>query len=473
MKDEDFYQELSQHKKTIKLIQGRPFILDKTLRYTYYTANEALAEAQKIIQESEHQKVPMHFIALPASGVRPPTYNGSNSILQFFLRDIRYKRALNLLLEKGLNLWLRDIDADAPMPQATATYWLEMDKVTFGIFPESKNHKEHGLYYREHYLKAALKPLDKMPETESKKCLGGILKRFENSLKNVALNRPGLLGVEDHNALMNASIFVKFEAELRQKCDAYGISPLEVEPLFETAKKVIDIKGAAAQEVFNPETFKKKLTKDQLERMKSLNYVQAKCLNDPGMVTITLDATPWIVDNPQVLALLLKGKSFVHEALLCGNSASIDWIEKSGANVWLAAAQHSQDNVMEWFSNGLVERFEYRPSDPMIKKVKEELPQWARIIAYGAHLNGEKEPVDSALKKLDQTMSQLSSSTHVKYGGAVLGDTLKDILQELRAYMEGLIMEELLTKVKGASTEHEAGASAQGDVAPIKKRQRL
>lgn len=455
MKKQAFDDELEAHRKNlIDLMKSEEL---RHCNGSYFTdSKEAVQKTKNLINRVLKNKIPMHLVAKEVL-FDSITYvhRSGDSLIENYLNDPNYKKAFHLLLEADLNIWLlaMSVQKDGSLKPA----WNRPKNIVESIFPRSEHHKDTRISLRENTLQAALRPLDKMPVEEAKIALEAIVDRFNLTTQEVALARPGLMGLEDKNALANAIVLVNAEELIKEKCLIFADLEEDsasfiqkVESTLKTAKTIVEIKSKPAPEFFDLEILKKRVTVEQTERLRSLNIIQAECGTDTSILKLVIDSADWVKKDPQVLATVFKGRSFIHQALLKGNGAAIDWIEEVGANIWLASTQDRCENAVEWFGQLLAEQGGYLSLEdihlPAVKKIQSQIPQWARIIAYGAHLNGESNPIEWALKKTDQAIEHLkdnksSSGMHIPAQGR---DLTKAYLQELRSHMERIVITELV-----------------------------
>lgn len=443
MKDELFNQQLHQHLDSLKLLKDDN-VTSHLKGGLNGSADYALGVAKTLLEKMDFYQVPAHLFAR----YEPPIYYYNiydDAVMLSFVTHPQHKKAFNVMLEAGLNIWLKSFSVIPPKEttqmEMIQVSWMKTETLTALIFPDADDYKAVPLHLRESVLMAALRPLEQMPDTQARECLSSILERFEAHLENVSMNRPGISGLEDKNAFMSAKLILQFKGEVTQKAMDLQLDESLVKRVFHLASSIIEIKGQVVSKEMNPAQLKKILKPEQVERIRSLGVISSQCSLDQRLLKMTIEDSDWIEEMPQVLAIPFRGKSFIHQTVLSGNPIAMDWIESSGANIWLASALDNKNNTFHWLADVLLERTGYYSEEKPGKaiQIKSELPQWARIIAYGAHLNGEKDPIEWAIKKADDTIKDLGADILGRANGIA-----KEYLQELRSQMEKVALSDVL-----------------------------
>lgn len=445
MNKKEFDQGLNEHHGAIaKLLESEEMRqMNSAYAHNCINVGQSMLIVESLISKVQQLNVPMHYVA---SWCSKSSYQ--RPLISELIGGKSQKKAFNKALAAGLNVWLLGITWKAGGP--CESVWTEPELVSHQIFPSWEEHKETPISHRHDYLKAALTLLDKMPLEIAKAGVKAIIDQFEETLKNVSLSRPGLLSLEDHNALANAMVLVGAEVEWDQSVEQLKLDRSALDLAFEKANKIISIKQKKNISICDPATLKKTLTEGQIERIRSLNHLQKECLLDSKALELVIEGSGWINDEPQVLAIALKGRSFIHQALITGNQTSINWIEKIKANVWIASAQNNCENAIEWFARESVDStgstsWSQEREDVVISQV----PQWARMIAYGAMISGEEDSLAFVLKKSDEALERLKKER--RFYEAENG-VIKTYLAAMRSNLEKIIISDLVEKTSTLSS---------------------
>lgn len=453
MKQEEFDAWITEHYQNAHLLSQSNAV--HQISPWMNNSDRSFTIASCLISKAQSLNVP---VALAHTENAPQ--NGRLPLLHYFLMESDYKKGFRHALRAGLNLWLKSLNLKDG--QVTAT-WEDAEKVIYHIFPQAEDRKKTLVSSQQNYLKAALAPLDNMPESTAIHCFEKILSRYEQSLEGITVNRPGILGIEDQNALINSRLLIEFEEDFKKVAASLGQGSRPLQALINTAKNLVTIKESPALEAFDPEALKKQLSDKQLTRIRTLGFVQNECEQDDEALSLLIEGSRWIESMPQVLAIPFKGKSFIHYAILTHSEIAINWIEKVGANIWLASAQAGVENAAEWC---ITSQVKFRDASAKREtKIMENLGQWGRILAYGAHLNGIENPIEWTLQKVEEAHQKIIANNRLK---TFEEGAASRYIEALKAHIEGIVLKELIK-----NNQQTQGAEHQEHPAPKKRISRL
>lgn len=249
----------------------------------------------------------------------------------------------------------------------------------------------------------------------------------------------GILGERDRAAKRCAQIFIALEKDL----EPLATSPEAQKHLalaMTSARDLVETKSKAA--AFDPAKYKKAISPEKRERLISIMGLAERSNVDDAAAAYLILGTPWLSDEPNALSIGIKSRACVlSHALTCGGTRTLDAIESLGANIWIASAQQGESNACLWGAY-LISRLP--PESACIGSL-------ARMLAYGAHLDGAGDPVQYALDKL--AAARKSHAPEL-------------ILDRIKAELESIAFTQLLA-------EREVDAKERAEEAARPRRHRL
>lgn len=451
MDKKKFLNLAKTHQKSIESLAELPVF--QNVRNTKNAA-ERMKEAKEIVAEAQKLGVPLFLLH-----DRSHRYTGY-SILDMFLPEMG--KASRYLIEQGVNIWLSNLDyqmASADSHHMPSLQIQDSYAILQNIFPQNYRYKQVSPSSRRLYLLAALKGLEHLPDENSKEIFEELVDHFLTLTKSVSLTRPGLLSVDDKNALLSSQIVIEQIEEFKKLKPLLGDKGAKkVDDMLQRSEAIIKIKLQNTESVFDPELLKKKLNTEQKERVKTLTHIMAHCPSDTKGFNTLLNDSPWVLENPQLLALTFRGMSFVHHALVNVNQQAFDYMEKLNVNIWLAAAQANVQNAPWWIATI------FNAYDARKHKARHDvvLPQIARLLAFGALLDGAKDPIDFAVKKTEEAYKGADENSY-HYDRT----EIKEFLLKLKSQLETVAMDDL---IKNLPTSNTSGQAALDPVKPKARR---
>jgi hypothetical protein len=350
-----------------------------------------------------------------------------------------FQKGLDKLLDAGATAW------PACLRHGAAIFCSPSD-VALSIFPPSGS--GIGAKNRQRALRSALAGLGGLPSERVDEFFVELGRRFGLAVAAGSATSSGALGAGDKNAKICAQTVVDGASSLIAAGQTHAPERLAgVNNLIQTANAIVEAKSRKAKDGFDPVQLKKELTPERKARLKTLCLLAEQCSGDDEALSLLLEKTPWLAQHPQLLCMNVKtSSSFALAALANASLSGALALDRVGANVWLAAAQAGQGNAVLW----MCQLLRPRPrQDPRAKRLASMHPLAARLLAYGAFLDGASDPVAHVLNKMDQALRD----TTLRYRDAIDAE----VAQQLRAQIEKLALSDLLA---GRASDSNASATS-------------
>lgn len=262
-----------------------------------------------------------------------------------------------------------------------------------------------------------------------------ILDAYDFGVDGSSKTAKGVLSASDKKAKALCSVLCACSAEVTQAARREGWG--ELAPLLTDAQERLAAKKHAPQEL-SPAALKKSLTPAQKLRLRSLSTVLSKCYLDAELIVSSLEASPWLKAQPAIACIGLGSSvSLLAQALSVGAVEAVEWMEKAGANIWLAAAQDGDSNAAHWAFMNLDG---FAPG--------EDLSSIARMLLRGAWLDGAPEPKERCLTLAKEAVEEVRDENDYD------DDDARDEIakaESLLAALERLTLEELIAPQDGAA----------------------
>jgi hypothetical protein len=281
-----------------------------------------------------------------------------------------------------------------------------------------------------------------------------VVKEFTKAHDEALQGAAGVMGAKDKRARLCAELLLGAEGGLLAVA---GKSRLVVEAALEKARLFKIAKKTKAD--FDPAKYKKALAPEKRERLLTLTNLLDRTRADPGCAVIIARSTSWLAAEPHSLCLPFRNTcSVLDMALERGDAEVVKFAEEVGANIWIAAAQAEESNACQWACQLISQSPAGGAQGDMLKTV-------ARMLAWGAHLDGAADPVDYALKKLD--VAKLDT----RYGASP--SVGKQVVSGMRAQIEAIVFEKMLKEHAEANAAAGAAAGIEPEPALIRRRNAL
>lgn len=190
----------------------------------------------------------------------------------------------------------------------------------------------------------------------------------------------------------------------------------------------------------NPDALRNSLTEEQTSRLRSLSSLARQGWKDEGLLLAGLEASPWLKEQPAFACLsIYKYPSVVAACFSAGYAASLAWLERAGADLWLASAQDGQPDACAW----AVGRLHQLPRDA-------DLAPIARMLLRGAWLDGAPEPKARCVKLASAAADQLALRARAASEEARA--------RSLISIMETMAIEEIIPAASGSPKTARRGA---------------
>lgn len=86
-----------------------------------------------------------------------------------------------------------------------------------------------------------------------------------------------------------------------------------------------------------------------VDRSDSLRSIMDHCSHDPGMIELAFDSCAALKERPQLACANFESRmSLLCASLDSPSPAALEWLSRSGANLWLAAAQDGEPDACQW-----------------------------------------------------------------------------------------------------------------------------
>lgn len=253
-----------------------------------------------------------------------------------------------------------------------------------------------------------------------------LVEGYERAVSGSSKTSKGVLGPGDKTAKAACSMVAACEAEILKASERERWEG--VKAIVADAKERLAAKQEAPA-ALTPEALKKSLTRDQRERLGALGLLIRKYPRDAGFIAAGLDASPWIKATPNLACVSISSHgSLMAQALEFGSFGALEWLEKAGANPWLASAQVQEPDACSWMANRL-DAFE--PGD--------DLSPIARMLLRGAWLDGAPEPKERCV-----TLASAAVETLCREHDYDAAQPDREKARALLAAMERLTIDELI-----------------------------
>lgn len=156
---------------------------------------------------------------------------------------------------------------------------------------------------------------------------------------------PGVLGPADETLLALSELLISCEPELLAASKRQGWSSARL--LAADAQKRLALKQRPGS--FNAPAFLATVSEATRQRLEALCLIIERFPSDEGLIVAALEASPWLKDQPALASLRFPDhRSALSSALNSGSSAALQWLLRSGADPWLAAAQDGEPDACHW-----------------------------------------------------------------------------------------------------------------------------
>lgn len=343
--------------------------------------------------------------------------HGRRSLLYSLLRQRHCQAAVKALVRAGASIWPVDL---AEGGRASFMNPVEVALMSFAT--------------------------DEFPRARCRACLAGALwgvsaldpaffsalaLAYRDARSGSSATSLGVLGQADQRAKSCSQILASQAGALRSACAEHCPgSSAAVEALLAEGALVLAAKARPAEATFDPEKLKKSLAPAQRARLRSLLALAESHEDDEDGLCSLMAATAWLAAQPQALCLRLRSKPSVAQLVLRSSSgAALRMLDALGSNLWLASAQAGEPNACLWAANEMVFGLQFIGAIRSLDRTRACLAPLARMLAYGAHLDGSPDPVGHAAQKARE--ASLANHGYLHEQVAPLFDQLISLIEAL------------------------------------------
>ena len=255
---------------------------------------------------------------------------------------------------------------------------------------------------------------------------------YEALCKRSSKTAKGVLGPAEKQARDSASSLVFAETALTALADSLGDAEgaKSLRAALADAKERLAAKHDKAGAAVNPEKLKKQLDGERRDRLGALMALCKSHARDEQLIGLAFDATDWLAAEPMAASLRFgRDGSLFHAALAGGSRSALAGLEKVGANIWLAAAQHGQANACMWAA----ESIPWRADDSF------DLSPLARMLLVGAWLDGSDDPKARCLDLAREAREEAAKQPY-------RGDRIGKLCQILETLIERQTLDEIVAQ---------------------------
>lgn len=215
-------------------------------------------------------------------------------------------------------------------------------------------------------------------------------KEYQSISSTSSKTAKGLLGSNDKNVKDFLGVILSLEEDLKD-VNLSQKSRITIEALFKDAKERLVNKKDKKNAVVNPKKLIEDMSYPQRERLNVISDLLNRYPSDSNAAGAVIEETYWLKDHPMLASVnLFNNTSIMYAAIQCGNQRVLESLEKYGANIWLAAAQHGDANAPRFVLS--VYRSHYQ------KEGTDAGGVIARLLLMGAWLDGAENPKETCLK---------------------------------------------------------------------------
>lgn len=211
----------------------------------------------------------------------------------------------------------------------------------------------------------------------------------------------GILASHDKRAAAVCSTLCSAEPELLKACQRPGWQGLGA--LLEDAKARLASKRQPPL-ITSPQALRSSLSPGQRASLRSLSGMISRAKPDDALALAALESADWLKTEPNLACLSLGEElpSLFAQAMIHGRMPIIEWMERSGANIWLASAQHDDADACLWAA-------------PFIARLpaSADIAPIARMLLRDAWLEGSPNPSERCLELSLGSIQILRSRPHL------------------------------------------------------------
>jgi hypothetical protein len=425
------------------------------------TEAESLAKAQAYIALAKSLGVPGIYWFQASLKSQYNHYYNRRSLLSQILTRAHWQGAIKALAAAGASIWPISITQDdkgsaapASNPKNSSSATLECssaEDVARIIFDTDSL----SLGSCKAALSCSLADFSKLPSHIHSHYFTALAEAYQRATSTSSATSLGSLGRADKRAKSCAEIVMAHAPRLRALADEPQRSAADktlIESLIVDATARLDAKNRKNEAVFHPDALKKSLTDSQKTRLKTLAIVLDDCPEDEAAALLLIDDCPWLVGSAQALCIKRGGGSSIAQCALRARALStLEKIDQLGGNIWLASVQAGQSNACFWAVSEMLGGIGYRDEKTGLDCARACLPTVARMLAYGALLDGAADPVAHAVAKTTEAMT---------HNGVYREEDMRMILADLRSRIEALALSDLL-QGREAETGHPTPSARQ------------
>ena len=411
--------------------------------------DDKLQKIQAFLSKAETLGIPSRFLFSSTSRRSHRT-----SLISACLEVPRAQKAVKALIAAGACIWVSSFDEFS-----NTFHFVESGDLANIIFGSSRySNTPYPLFARKAAFSCALQHTEYLSDTILSEFINHLIDRYKRLTYRSSSTSSGIMGKRDKIAKDSAMILLEFLQPLLELAkQRYPSSVSNITEIAEDAKKRLEAKTRES-EFFDPEKLKKSLTPQQKIRLITLSKLAETCAEDGEAMNVLMDNTPWLKDHPQALCITLnKRPSLAATALTCAREETLNALDRFGSNLWLASAQGGQGNACLWVAELLSQR--WRRKNTEIARVQSMMKTAAKLLAYGAFLDGASDPVSHAVTKCDEALQQVKKNHYRP-------EQTLATLADLRSRIEALAIQDILANRQ--DNDSESSASAE----PVKRKSR-
>jgi hypothetical protein len=261
---------------------------------------------------------------------------------------------------------------------------------------------------------------------------------YDLLVKKSSKTAKGVLGPADKQARDVAATLNACEAPLRALAAGLGdaAQSAALEAALTDAKERLAVKNDKVGASVNPDKVKNSLSPERRLRLGSLMALCRDHAHDESLIALAFADTQWLSQEPMAASVRFgREGSLFYAALRGGSREALQGLEKAGANVWLAAAQHGQANACVWAMESLSQNHPDFDVAPL-----------ARMLMVGAWLDGAPDPKARCETLAGEALAQITARRH----GAAL---IIQRCQALRSLIERQGLDDLISQYQQERAE--------------------
>lgn len=411
------------------------------------TENEVEAEVKAYVSQLKEKNVPTDSWMLPSKRYysdKDYQKNHYKGILPFLLGQTKTVKAITHLVNEGASPWMVSYIKSEDAHNRSEYHEAE----ALGRYPMTGSlgyyMNNESIQVRKMILKGSLKHIKDQDIVAFMKALH---EGYESQVKNSSKTAKGVLGSSDKEAKDAAGIIQANSTELLEVVNritdeaSLKKTKKNIESIVKDASERMAVKQDKANAVVNPEKLKKQMPADERGRAGALIYLCQNHGSDDELLRVAFEATPWLEQKPMCASLKLpKVGGVLQAALRSQNMTAIHFLEKCGANIWLASAQEGVGNACEWVSSACL----YRCNDETPQEYYNIL---GRMLFMGSFLDGAEDPKGRCLELARAVHKEHSKSSSNHY----YHHNYPDRIARLISALEVLTLEEVIANLPAAT----------------------